>query len=127
MTKKILVKKPVVKAKPKACKDKGYEKLDPVGYFLIRINNGKLEVGFCGYKDVNIIKKTWIGSKPQDVYRQIIEDMPKLAKDHCAYLGKELTRAWICMKMDVKYIQDGKMDGTFPEVDWLIRNGGAPQ
>jgi hypothetical protein len=108
-----------IKAKPKLCRDKGLEKLDPTGYFLIRINKRKIEVGLCDYKKSEIIKKVWTGEKPQDIYRQIIIDMPKLRKDHCAYLGKELARAWLCMKLGVKYIQDGKFDGTFPEAEWL--------
>jgi hypothetical protein len=114
-------RRPVVNAKAKVCRDLGHEKLDPVGYFLIRITDGKLEVGLCGYKEVNVIKKIWNGNKPQDVYRQVIEDLPDIQRDHCAYLGKELARAWICMKLDVKYVQDGKMDGTFPEVEWLSK------
>lgn len=101
------------------CKPKGDEQMDPIGYFLIRINGDRLEAGLCDYKNINVVKKIWTGSKPQDIYRQIIEDIPGIMKDHCGYLSKELTRAWICMKLGVKFVQDGKMDGTFPEVDWL--------
>lgn len=101
------------------CRDKGHESMDPIGYFLIRINGDRLEAGLCDYDNVNVVKKIWTGSKPQDIYRQIIEGIPGIMKDHCGYLSKELTRAWICMKLGVKFVQDGKMDGTFPEVDWL--------
>ncbi len=97
------------------------EVMDPVGYFLIRIIDGKLEVGLCSYDEVNVVKKRWIGDKPQDIYMRIAEDLPDIRKEHIAYLGKELARAWICMKTDVKYIQDGKMDGTFQEADMLTK------
>jgi len=103
------------------CKDNGYEEMDPIGYFLIRINKGRLEAGLCDYENVNVVKKVWIGDKPQDVYRQITEDIQEIMKDHVGYLAKELTRAWICMKLDVKFVQDGKMDGTFPEVEWIVK------
>jgi hypothetical protein len=93
------------------------ETMDPIGYFLIRIYKGGIEVGLCNYSEINIIKRLWVGEKPQNIYRRIIRDLPKIRKDHCAYLGKELARAWICLKTDTKYIQDGKVDGTFPEVD----------
>lgn len=114
------IKKPDAKeAETVECVDKGYEPMDPIGYFLIRVNGDKLEAGLCDYVNINVIKKVWTGSKPQDVYRQIVEDMPEIMKDHVGYLAKELTRAWICMKLEVQFVQDGRADGTFPEIDWL--------
>ena|SRR3989338_2626792 len=105
--------------KAKICRNAvGSERLDPVGYFLIRVHGRKIEVGLCGYKKINIITRMWTGSKPQDVYTQVIKDV-KISKEHAAYLGKELARAWMCMQTGVDYVQDGKMDGTFPEADWL--------
>ena len=103
------------------------EQMDPIGYFLIRVNEGKLEAGLCSYDMVNIIKKVWRGGKPQDVYQQIVTDMPEIMQVHVGYLSKELTRAWICMKLGVKFVQDGRADGTFPEVEWLLRKDGSPQ
>ncbi len=103
------------------CKNNLNEVMDPIGYFLIRLNDGKLEVGLCAYDKINVVKKVWTGDKPQDIYKQIIKDEPEIRKEHCAYLGKELTRAWICMKTGVTYVQDGKIDGTFPEVEMLTK------
>lgn len=103
------------------------EQMDPIGYFLVRVNGDKLEAGLCDYDRVNIIKKVWQGSKPQDVYQQIVSDIPEIMQVHVGYLAKELTRAWICMKLGVKFVQDGKMDGTFPEVEWLSRKENAPR
>ncbi len=108
------------------CPKAGDEEMDPIGYFLIRVNGDKLEAGLCSYDKINIIKKVWTGSKPQDVYQQIIKDNPTIMKDHCAYLSKELTRAWICMKLGVRFVQDGRMDGTFPEADWLQKKENSP-
>lgn len=97
------------------CPNLDIENMDPVGYFLIRIDE-QIEVGLCSYKEINVIKKLWTGKNPQNLYRQIIKDIPRIRKDHCAYLGKELARAWICMVTESKYVQDGNIDGTFPEV-----------
>ncbi len=102
------------------------ERMDPVGYFLIRTADGKLEAGICDYNKINIVKKVWMGGLPQDVYQHIISDNPTIMRDHCAYLAKELTRAWICMKLGIKYVQDGKIDGSFPEVEWISRKESAP-
>lgn len=120
--KKIDLTRPKIAAKPKICKERGFEKLDPVGYFLIRIRKNVIEVGLCDYNP-KVIRKIWTGRMPQDIYRQIIEDVPKISRDHCAYLGKELARAWICMKTGIPYVQDGNVDRTFPEVDMIKRKG----
>lgn len=89
-------------------------KMDEVGYFLIRVTD-KLEVGLCGYEKVNTILRTWRGNIPQDIYMKILADIPELRKEHIAYLGKELARAYICLKLGIQYIQDGRMDGSLPE------------
>ncbi|MBI4174274.1 MAG: hypothetical protein HY517_01405 [Candidatus Aenigmarchaeota archaeon] len=103
------------------------EVMDPIGYFLIRVSGDKLEAGLCDYDNVNVIKKIWRGMKPQDLYQQIVADNPTIMQVHVGYLAKELTRAWICMKLGVKFVQDGRMDGTFPEVEWLLRKENAPK
>jgi tetrahydromethanopterin S-methyltransferase subunit A len=117
--KQFQITKPAVDIQLQAieCKDLEPEKMDPIGYFLVRIHKDKIEVGLCNYKEINQIKKLWVGNKPQNIYRQIVKDLPRLQRDHCAYLGKELARAWICMKMETKYVQDGKVDGSFPEIE----------
>ncbi len=121
------IKKPEIdNAEIVECPKAGDEVMDPVGYFLIRVNNKDLEAGLCDYDKVNVIKRVWKGQKPQDVYQKIIADMPEIMREHCSYLAKELTRAWICMKLGVKYVQDGKMDGTFPEIEWLNKKDNVP-
>lgn len=109
--------------------EKTYEWVaDPVGYFLIRINEEaqELEVGICEYDDLNVVRIIVKGQLPQQIYQRIVEEGLVSRLDHAAYLGKELARAWLCMKLSVKYVQDGAMSGEFPEVQWLIRKEGAP-
>ncbi len=121
------MKKPQTETEAVECKPKGDEEMDPIGYFLIRINNDVIEAGLCDYKNINVIKKFWVGKLPQDIYRQIVEDVPGIMRDHVGYLSKELTRAWTCMKLGVKYVQDGRMDGTFPEIEWLNKKDNSPK
>jgi tetrahydromethanopterin S-methyltransferase subunit A len=108
--------------------DKRYEwKADPVGYFLIQVNreSQEIEVGLCEYDDVNNIKVLIKGTKPDQICQRIIDEGLVSRMDHAAYLGKEVARAWICMKLGVKYVQDGTVTGEFPEVKWLEKNGSA--
>ena len=87
--------------------------LDNAGYFLIRINRDdkNIEIAFCNEKN-NIVLKV-VGDKPIDIYQTIInkEELP-IRKDHCAYLGRELQKAYLALKNNLEYIQDEDLDLT---------------
>ena len=84
--------------------------MDPNGYFLIRIDykNQKLEVAFCNSdnKMLKIVK----GDHPLPIYYTI--DRLKLISriDHACYIGTELQKAFIAMKLNLKYVQDEELD-----------------
>lgn len=84
--------------------------LDPAGYFLIRINKGKklIEVGFCNERNKLVLKIT--GKKPIEIYQTIInkENIP-IRKDHCAYLGRELQKAYLALHKNLNYVQDEEL------------------
>ncbi|MEK6936787.1 MAG: DUF4346 domain-containing protein [Nanoarchaeota archaeon] len=84
--------------------------LDPAGYFLIRVNKEKklIEVGFCNERNKLVLKIT--GKKPIDIYQTII-NKEKLAirKDHCAYLGRELQKAYMALQKNLEYVQDDEL------------------
>ena len=85
--------------------------LDQSGYFLIRIDkeNKNIEVGFCNQKNKVILKV--IGKKPIDIYTTIInKENLSIRKDHAAYLGRELQKAYIALKNDLKYVQDDELE-----------------
>ena len=85
--------------------------LDPEGYFLIRLNKEKklIEVGFCNERNKLVLKI--IGKKPIEIYQTIInkEKIP-IRKDHCAYLGRELQKAYIALTNNLEYIQDEELN-----------------
>ena len=84
--------------------------LDPAGYFLIRINKEKqlIEVGFCNERNKLILKVS--GKKPIDIYQTIInKEKLQIRKDHCAYLGRELQKAFIALQKGLDYIQDDEL------------------
>jgi len=84
--------------------------MDPNGYFLIRIdyNNQKLEVAFCNTENkmIKVIK----GDHPLPIYYTIDRLKLILRIDHACYLGTELQKAYIAMKLNLKYVQDEELD-----------------
>ena len=85
----------------------GYQqnwKQDSKGYFLIRIKNDFIEVGHC--KNSNKPEKIIIGNTPEEIMYKIV-DLGLISQlDHAAYLGKELQKAFDCLKTQKNYIQD---------------------
>ncbi len=84
--------------------------LDPKGYFLIRINAAtkEIEVGFCNERNKVVLKVT--GKKPIDIYHTIInKENLDIRKDHCAYLGRELQKAYIALQLNINYVQDDEL------------------
>ena len=77
---------------------------DPKGYFLIRVKNNIIEVGYCtnDHKLIKIIR----GKTPEEIVYKIIDLGLVSVLDHAAYLGKELQKAAYSLKFNFKYIQD---------------------
>lgn len=85
--------------------------IDDEGYFLIRLdrNAKKIEVGFCRERNLVSLKVT--GTKPIDIYQTIInkEELP-IRKDHAAYLGRELQKAYTALNNGLEYVQDDELN-----------------
>lgn len=79
-------------------------KLDPKGYFLIRIQNSEIEVGYCTVD--NVLKKVITGKNAESVYETIVRNDLVSLWEHACYLGKELKKAEIAMKQGLEYVQD---------------------
>lgn len=89
--------------------------LDPNGYFLIRVNyeTNQLEAGFCKEKNNMILKVS--GMKPIDVYHTIATKTKlDLRKEHYAYLGRELEKAYHCLMTNLEYVQDEELHNMKP-------------
>jgi len=85
--------------------------LDKKGYFLIRIDrkSKNIEVGFCNEKNKIIL--VVVGKKPTDVYFTLLnKEKIDIRNDHAAYIGRELQKAYIALKENIKYIQDEELD-----------------
>ncbi len=84
--------------------------LDPAGYFLIRVSRERklIEVGFCNERNKVVLKV--VGGKPLDIYQQILnKETLNIRKDHCAYLGRELQKAYLALEKGIEYIQDDEL------------------
>ena len=82
-------------------------RLDPKGYFLIRVNKelGKIEAAFCDLKE-NKVKIIIRGDNPLEVYTAMLKENLVSMLDHAADLGVELEKAYIALKAGKKYTQD---------------------
>ncbi|WP_256466728.1 DUF4346 domain-containing protein [Tepidibacter aestuarii] len=87
-------------------KDPNKVKLDKAGYFVIvpKENNNTILVEHYSYNNklLRIIK----GEDARNIYWSIIENGWITELSHAAYLGKELTRAEMSIKLGFKYVQD---------------------
>jgi tetrahydromethanopterin S-methyltransferase subunit A len=90
----------------------GYEQkweLDPKGYFLIRINRDtkEIEVGHC--EKQNKVDVLFKGKNPESIMYKII-DMGFISRfDHAAYIGKEIEKAFLALKLNLQYTQDEEL------------------
>ena len=102
--------KEITMEKPKEIDATGLNRpwrLDPKGYFLIRINEelGKIEAAFCDIKE-NKVRVIVRGDNPVEIYTAILKEDLISMLDHAAALGVELEKAYIALKTGKKYTQD---------------------
>jgi len=81
-------------------------KIDPLGGFVIQLKDGDI---YATHK-----KGTVVGKTAKAVLDTIISNNMVSLKEHVAYLGRELTRAEICLKMGKSYIQDEEFEYVYP-------------
>ena len=83
---------------------------DKNGYLLIRVNykDKLIEIGFC-LNTHKLIKKI-SGGNIKDIYFTIAQEKWLSREDHYAYLGRELEKAYLALKYNLKYVQDLDLD-----------------
>ena len=85
-------------------------KLDPKGYFLIKVEKNKIYLAFCNYQDKegwydNKIELSHSAKNKEELLDWAIHHKLYSRKDHYDYLVKELTKAENCLKKKEKYVQ----------------------
>ncbi len=85
-------------------------KQDSSGYFLIKINRETQEIstGFC--TNDNVLRVEIVGKNAEEIYNTILREELVSSLQHAAYLGLELQKAEIALKLNLKYIQDSPLD-----------------
>jgi tetrahydromethanopterin S-methyltransferase subunit A len=81
-------------------------KQDTVGYWLFRIDTEKelIEAGFC--KENNLIETVITGTDGEAIYNTIIKQGLVKSLQHAAYIGYELQKAEVALKLKIRYTQD---------------------
>ncbi len=80
--------------------------LDKKGYFVILPNKPEKKIFVEHYANNGELLQTIVGNDAAAIYYTIIEKGFISLPDHCAYLGKELTRAEYFIKYGIPYVQD---------------------
>ncbi len=77
------------------------------GYFLIKIYHKEQKIGIR-YCDMQTHKPRIdiFGRVPQEIYVEAIKRGLIHNMQHAAYLGKELMKAFVCLKLGKEYEQD---------------------
>lgn len=87
-------------------------KQDPVGYWLFRVDpqHKDIHAGFC--KKNNIIEVVIIGTDGEAMYNTIVRHKLVKSLQHAAYVGYELQKAEVALRLKIPYVQDKPLDLT---------------
>lgn len=102
---------PIIEAKADYQKEWTADEKPDQNWFLVGYENNKVYVEhFVGYgQDTKKCCKI-IGETPEDVLWEIVKRMKVKGLYHASYLGKELEKAYISMKLNKKYVQENQME-----------------
>ena len=81
--------------------------MDRGGYFVIIPDASRKAVVVEHYAHDNTLQHIIEGKAARDLYRAIIDAGWITQLSHAAYLGKELARAEVSLRIGTPYIQDG--------------------
>jgi tetrahydromethanopterin S-methyltransferase subunit A len=81
-------------------------RLDKKGYFVIIPDKSENKIFVEYYTNSGELLHTIVGNDASSIYYTIIEKGFISKLDHCAYLGKELTKAEYFLNYDIPYRQD---------------------
>jgi dihydropteroate synthase len=83
---------------------------DPRGYFLIKLFPEKKEIGvrWCGYDKKP--RMDVYGKDAEAIVQTLVRESTISSLQHAAYLGHELMKAEIALKLNMKYVQDAPLE-----------------
>lgn len=85
---------------------------DPKGYFLIKVfyKKGQIGVRYQNYKHEPIIDI--FGDNAEAIVQTLVRKDLLSRLQHAAYLGHELHKAEVALKLNLEFIQDKSLDFT---------------
>jgi len=85
-------------------------KMDPKGYFLIKIDkeNNLIRVGYCTQDNKMVAEIT--GTTALEIINTIIREEFISSLQHAADMGIELEKAELALKNNLNYIQDSNLE-----------------
>ena len=95
----------IVDAERRRYFDPRYSDCDPVGNFLIKVEDKAIVVSQTTPGSGEITKH-YSGRDPLKLLRQICANSPAIQPEHSGYLGLEIQKAFGCIETGKKYIQD---------------------
>ena len=93
--------------------------MDAKSYTLIRVDNARIEVRIVKIQPEHLegkfsskqeILADYHGKNPENLYYKIIADGWITKLQHAAYLGKELYKASVALRLKINYVQDEELD-----------------
>lgn len=83
---------------------------DPKGYFLIKLFPERKEIGvrWCNYRHEAI--KDVYGKSAEAIVQTLVREGLVSRLQHAAYLGHELHKAEVALKLSLKFVQDKPLD-----------------
>ncbi len=86
-------------------------RIDKTGFFRIIVDkkSNSIEVGFFKYGGGEEAELKITGEHALSIGRRILEEISEISKQHVLYLGYELARAEIALRLGKNYIQDEEL------------------
>ena len=81
---------------------------DPRGYFIIKIDGKKLKI--LHYANQGTFLREYEGNTAEELYKMLLDNNAISMPEHWVYIGKELMKAEMALRLGKKYVQDSDLD-----------------
>ncbi|HLD19244.1 MAG TPA: thymidylate synthase [Candidatus Nanoarchaeia archaeon] len=81
---------------------------DKRGYFVLKVEKGKIRLQH--YDNNGPLLQTFEGVKAEEIYKELILKETMSYPEHLAYIGMELAKAEIALKLGIPYVQEEDLE-----------------
>jgi len=85
-------------------------KMDPRGYFLVKVDRDKglVRVGFCKFPENRMVAEV-TGTRAMEIVNTLIREGMISSLQHAADMGIELCKAELALRHGLDYVQDSEI------------------